>query len=153
MARISEIKEVRFDAYYSGDFFKSNPKSIRYQIDRKIKKGNHDLFNKIFEHHDKLWMHRAAPPEIADYIAYVFGTSVGDVSWLPIAFETTTFAYPHGIVKTFSDNQDVMLFKIVDGIGFEVYILKGKRYDSINYLQLLIDGHLEKAIQEIKLRD
>lgn len=141
---------IKLDACYTFEIDNSN--SIRCQIDRKLKKGNHDLFNKVYENHNKLWVHKVTPLEISNYVGYVIGTSVGVVSWLPIVLETNTFAYPYGIVKTVTEHDDVILFKIVEENSFEVYILKDKKYDAINYLQLLEGGYLEEAIEEIKAR-
>lgn len=138
-------------SYFEIELLELSHNSAKYKIDRKQKKGNHPLFNNIFEYHSKLWVHKVSSSIITDHIGFIIGTSVGNISWLPVVLETKPFAFPYGIVKTSdTESDDAILFKIITENTFEVYILDGKRYDAINYLQLLVDGHLEAEIEQIK---
>ena len=46
--------------------------------------------------------------------------------------------------------KDAVLFKIINDEIFEVFVFKNEKGNSLNYLQLLINGDLKDMISETK---
>lgn len=140
----------RIDAYYQFQINKINEVGIYYAITPLYKRGNDTLLNKLFECANQSKIRKIGPiPDMGDYISFDVNLSTREGVLLSISFQSSSLSYPYGIVR-YPEMRDAVLFKIVNEEIFEVFVFKNEKGNSLNYLQLLINGDLDDMISETK---